>query len=119
MITKKKDYTMAEITENEENQDETLPEGNEGTELDSEVGGTVGTAGTTGSNVVVEDDDGEIDGYDPENFETDAAITKQYCQGSFRMMTSPEFTQDKNYSDEYLRSKGLFKGDINAESESE
>jgi len=36
-------------------------------------------------------------------------VIKQYCKGSFRMMFSTDFTQNENYSDDYLKSKGLFK----------
>ena len=104
---------MAEITENEDIENEVLPGDNEGAGLGSDDDSTTDSDVPDVSSVVVEEDDGEIDGYDPEDYTP--VVTKQYCQGSFRMMTSPEFTQDKNYSDEYLRSKGLFQSDTEAE----
>ena len=46
----------------------------------------------------------------PTSKPTEAPTSKpQYCNGTFRMLTSDCFTQDENYCDDYLKSKGLFK----------
>ena len=57
-----------------------------------------------------EDDDDEEEELDIDEDE------KRYCNGSFRMLTGKEFTQNEDYSDDYLKSKGLFK-DVEVEGE--
>ncbi len=34
------------------------------------------------------------------------------CKGLFAMYPVSDFTQDENYSDTYLKQRGLFKGDV-------
>ncbi len=58
--------------------------------------------------VVVEDQDGEIDEIIEDEIEEIDEDAPQYCKGSFRMLTASCFTQNENYSDDYLKSKGLF-----------
>ncbi len=90
---------MAEITENEMDELEST----EGTEGEQSIGGD---PEVDGPEVIVEDDDGEIDEL-PQTIE-ETIDGPQYCKGSFRMLTASCFTQNENYSDDYLKGKGLF-----------
>ena len=91
---------MAEITDLETDE----LEGTEGTEGEQSIGGD---PEVDGPEVIVEDDDGEIDDLSPQT-EEETIDGPQYCQGSFRMLTASCFTQNEDYSDDYLKSKGLF-----------
>ena len=43
--------------------------------------------------------------------EPKAKLARKQCQGTFAMMDGEDFTQNEKYSDTYLKSKGLFKGE--------
>lgn len=43
--------------------------------------------------------------------EVEKSQGRRQCQGLFVMKEASEFTQNEKYSDEYLKSKGLFKGE--------
>ena len=91
---------MAEITDIETDE----LDGTVGAE-DEILGG--GDPETSGPDIIVEDDDGEIDDLSPQT-EEETVDGPQYCKGSFRMLTASCFTQNENYSDDYLKGKGLF-----------
>ena len=99
---------MAEITENETDELEGT-EGTEGTEGEQPTGGDPEVGGPE-VKVIVEDNDGEIDELTQTIEETieETIDGPQYCKGSFRMLTASCFTQNENYSDDYLKGKGLF-----------
>ena len=84
---------MAEITENVETENEEEIDQTELEELEIEE-------------LETEDD---IEGESGKEEECEEKVTPKYCKGSFRMMRSIDFTQQENYSDDYLKSKGLFK----------
>lgn len=88
----------------------TSPETNEAGENSGEGGDPKTPEESSPSEVVVVDDDGEYLGEVMTSEEADALqAQKQYCEGLFSMLTVADFTQDPKYSDEYLKSKGLFK----------
>ncbi len=47
----------------------------------------------------------------PEELSEEDGKAPRYCKGLFSMLTADQFTQEENYSDQYLKSKGLFKED--------
>ena len=99
---------MAEITDLEiEDIEEIETEGTEGAGSEESTGGD---PEVESSEVIVEDEDGEIDDLSPQTVE-ETIDGPQYCKGSFRMLTSSCFTQNEDYSDDYLKSKGLFKAE--------
>jgi len=70
-----------------------------------------------GSEVTVVDRDGEYLGEVMTSEEADALQAaevpkpRKQCQGLFMMIDGDDFTQNEKYSDTYLKSKGLFKGE--------
>ncbi len=88
---------------------EEQPEFNEDNELIEELESDepdVSSDTPVETSVVVEDDDGEYDNVEVPEGETEKT---RMCLGLFAKLAISDFTQNKNYSDTYLKAKGLFK----------
>ena len=77
--------------------------------IDDETTDTTNVDETPAPEVIANDDDGELEV--AEVAEVAKSQERRQCQGLFVIKDASEFTQNENYSDAYLKSKGLFKGE--------